>query len=125
MREAEYLTGFVRFLPDEAYTQATRLKLVQVLSAGYDRVNIAGAREGARADLLEWWRQLRGGGRAYLMLILAVYKKLTTFHQNVAGWPLASGHSAHGRHLRTGGENGWSGRAGQYWPAGGPTPAGV
>ena len=44
MREAEYLMGFVRFLPDEAYTQATRLKLVQVLSAGYDRVNIAGAR---------------------------------------------------------------------------------
>ena len=32
MREAEYLMGFVRFLPDEAYTQATRLKLVQVLS---------------------------------------------------------------------------------------------
>ena len=26
MRDAEYLTGFVRFLPDEAYTQATRLE---------------------------------------------------------------------------------------------------
>ena len=60
MRDAEYLTGFVHFLPDEAYTQATRLKLVQVLSAGYD-----GGASGACADLLEWWGQLRGGGRAY------------------------------------------------------------
>src|ERR671924_1533918 len=44
MREAEYLMGFVRFLPDEAYARASRLRLVQVLSAGYDRVNIASAR---------------------------------------------------------------------------------
>ena len=44
MRDAEYLLGFVRFLPDEAFTQASRLRLVQVLSAGYDQVNIAGAR---------------------------------------------------------------------------------
>ena len=84
MRDAEYLTGFVRFLPDEAYTQATRLKLVQVLSAGYDRVNIAGARK-ARVPICS-----NGGANSVavaehtLMLILAVYKKLVTFHQNVA-----------------------------------------
>ena len=84
MRDAEYLTGFVRFLPDEAYTQATRLKLVQVLSAGYDRVNIEGARK-ARVPICS-----NGGANSVavaehtLMLILAVYKKLTTFHQNVA-----------------------------------------
>ena len=40
MREAEYLMGFVRFLPDAAYTQATRLKLVQVLSIMHGRRNI-------------------------------------------------------------------------------------
>src|SRR5262245_55558249 len=45
MREAEYLMGFIRFLPETAFTQARRLKLVQILSAGYDRFNIAGARE--------------------------------------------------------------------------------
>ena len=45
MRDAEYLVGFLRFLPDEAYLEAKRLKLVQVLSAGYDAVNIAGARK--------------------------------------------------------------------------------
>src|SRR6185436_16967400 len=45
MRDAEYLVGFLRFQPDEAYLEAKRLKLVQVLSAGYDAVNIAGARK--------------------------------------------------------------------------------
>src|ERR671925_1534278 len=84
LREAEYLLGFVRFLPDEAYTQATRLKLVQVLSAGYDRVNIEGARK-ARVPVCQ-----NGGANSVavaehtIMLILAVYRKLVTFHQNVA-----------------------------------------
>ncbi len=84
LRDAEYLLGFVRFLPDEAYTQATRLKLVQVLSAGYDRVNISGARK-ARVPICS-----NGGANSVavaehtLMLILAVYRKLVTFHQNVA-----------------------------------------
>jgi phosphoglycerate dehydrogenase-like enzyme len=84
MREAEYLLGFVRFLPDEAYAQAPRLKLVQVLSAGYDQVNIAGARK-VRVPICS-----NGGANSVavaehtLMLILAVYRKLTAFHNNVA-----------------------------------------
>jgi phosphoglycerate dehydrogenase-like enzyme len=84
MRQAEYLIGFVRFLPDEAYTQASRLRLVQVLSAGYDRVNIAGARA-ARVPICA-----NGGANSVavaehtIMLILAVYRKLVTFHANVA-----------------------------------------
>jgi phosphoglycerate dehydrogenase-like enzyme len=84
MREAEYLLGFIRFLPDEAYTQARRLKLVQVLSAGYDRVNIAGARA-ARVPICS-----NGGANSVavaehaIMLMLAVYRKLVLYHQNVA-----------------------------------------
>lgn len=42
MRDAEYLLGFPPFLPDEAYMAATRLKLIQILSVGYDYVNIVG-----------------------------------------------------------------------------------
>src|SRR5919198_3840286 len=88
MREAEYLLGFVRFLPDEAYTQATRLKLVQVLSAGYDRVNIAGARQ-ARVPICS-----NGGANSVAvaghtpLLNLAVFKKITAFHHKVASWGL-------------------------------------
>ncbi|HEV8713495.1 MAG TPA: 2-hydroxyacid dehydrogenase [Candidatus Binatia bacterium] len=84
IREAEYLLGFPRFLPDEAYTEAKRLKLVQVLSAGYDYVNIAGARK-ARIPICS-----NGGANSVavaehaIMLMLAVYRKLVTFHQNVA-----------------------------------------
>jgi phosphoglycerate dehydrogenase-like enzyme len=84
MREAEYLMGFIRFLPETAFTQAKRLKLVQILSAGYDRFNIAGARE-ARVPVCS-----NGGANSVavaehtIMLILAVYRKLVTFHQNVA-----------------------------------------
>jgi phosphoglycerate dehydrogenase-like enzyme len=84
MRDAEYLLGFVRFLPDEAFTQAPRLRLVQVLSAGYDRVNIAGARA-ARVPVCS-----NGGANSVavaehtIMLMLAVYRKLVAYHQNVA-----------------------------------------
>ena len=84
MRDAEYLLGFPRFLPDEAYTEATRLKLVQVLSAGYDYVNIAGARK-ARVPICS-----NGGANSVavaehtVMLMLAVYRKLVAFHHNVA-----------------------------------------
>jgi phosphoglycerate dehydrogenase-like enzyme len=84
MRDAEYLLGFLRFLPDEAYLNAKRLKLVQVLSAGYDMVNIEGARK-ARIPICS-----NGGansvavGEHAIMLMLAVYRKLVAFHQNVA-----------------------------------------
>jgi phosphoglycerate dehydrogenase-like enzyme len=84
LRDAEYLLGFVRFLPDEAYTQAKRLKLVQVMSAGYDRVNIEGARK-ARVPICS-----NGGANSVavaehtIMLILAVFRKLGAFHHNVA-----------------------------------------
>jgi phosphoglycerate dehydrogenase-like enzyme len=58
--------------------------LVQVLSAGYDRVNIAGARK-ARIPICS-----NGGANSVavaehtIMLMLAVYRKLVAFHQNVA-----------------------------------------
>ena len=85
IRDAEYLLGFPRFLPDEAYMEAKRLKLVQVLSAGYDYINLTGARK-ARIPICS-----NGGANSVavaehaLLLMLAVYRKLVTFHQNVAG----------------------------------------
>jgi len=84
MREADYLLGFLRFLPDEAYLNARRLKLIQVLSAGYDMLNIEGARK-ARIPICS-----NGGANSVavaehaIMLMLAVYRKLVAFHQNVA-----------------------------------------
>ena len=84
LRQAEYLLGFVRFLPDEAYTEARRLKLVQVMSAGYDRVNIAGARKAGVPICSNGGANSVAVAEHTLMLILAVYRKLAAFHENVA-----------------------------------------
>lgn len=84
IEDAAYLVGFLRFIPDEAFQKVPHLKLIQVLSAGYDRVNIAGARA-ARIPICT-----NGGANSVavaehtIMLILAVYRKLVTYHQNVA-----------------------------------------
>src|SRR5918999_5190190 len=84
LRGAEYLQGFVGFLPDEAFTDATRLKLVQVLSAGYDRVNIAGARKARIPICSNGAANSVAVAEHTIMLMLAVYRKLVTVHQNVA-----------------------------------------
>lgn len=91
MTEGEYLLGFVRHLPDEAFAAADRLKMVQVLSAGYDQVNISGARA-ARVPVCS-----NGGANSVavaehaIMLMLAVFRKLTTLHQNVVAGRWHSG----------------------------------
>ncbi len=83
MREAEYLLGFVRHLPDSAFQEAARLKLVQVLSAGYDRVNIAGARAAGVPVCTNGGANSVAVAEHAIMLMLAVYRKLVAYHQNV------------------------------------------
>jgi phosphoglycerate dehydrogenase-like enzyme len=84
MREVNYVLGFLFHLPDEAYLNAHNLKLIQVLSAGYDMVNIEGARK-AHVPICS-----NGGANSVavaehaIMLMLAVYRKLVAFNQNVA-----------------------------------------
>jgi glyoxylate reductase/D-3-phosphoglycerate dehydrogenase len=91
MRQVDYVLGFIFHLPDEAYLNAHKLKLVQVLSAGYDMVNIEGARK-ARVPICQ-----NGGANSVavaehaIMLMLAVYRKLIAFHQNVAAGRWHSG----------------------------------
>jgi phosphoglycerate dehydrogenase-like enzyme len=81
--EAEYLMGFIGPLSDETLREAKRLKLVQLLSAGYDRFNL----EGARATRLPV--AVNGGANAIsvaehaIMLILSTLKHLTELQQAV------------------------------------------
>src|SRR4029453_17938541 len=70
--------------PDEAYTDAKQLKLVQVLSAGYDRINIEGARKACVPICQNGGANSVAVAEHTIMLILAVYRKLVAFHQNVA-----------------------------------------
>ena len=84
LAEAGYLVGFVDGLVDEAlYRAAPRLRLIQLLSAGYDRADIAAARR-AGVPIAN-----NGGANAVavaehaLMLMLAVYRRLPLQHDNV------------------------------------------
>jgi phosphoglycerate dehydrogenase-like enzyme len=82
VKDAEYFVGFVRGGFDDAfYKNAPKLKLVQLISAGYDRVDIEAAR---RAKVLV---ANNGGANAVsvaehtMLLILATMKKLSNLHE--------------------------------------------
>ena len=92
IKEADYLLGFIRKLSDEALLAAGGLKLVQLMSAGYDRFNLEGARK-ARIPVAG-----NGGANAIavaehaVMLMLTTLKHLTELDHTVrsGGWRLES-----------------------------------
>jgi glyoxylate reductase/D-3-phosphoglycerate dehydrogenase len=78
LMDADYLCGFIGPIPSDMLVAAakTRLKLVQLMSAGYDRFNIEGARA-ARLPVAD-----NGGANAIavaehaIMLILSALKRV-------------------------------------------------
>ena len=85
LNDAEYLVGFVDMLVDEElYRTGPNLKLIQLLSAGYDRADIKAARR-AGVPISN-----NGGANAIavsehaILLMLAVSRKLAVQHANVA-----------------------------------------
>jgi phosphoglycerate dehydrogenase-like enzyme len=81
--EAEYYLGSPRAMGGEFFRSAPRLRLVQLTSAGYDRVDIEAARK-AKVPVAN-----NGGANAIavsehaIMLMLAVLKRLVWHHNNV------------------------------------------
>ncbi len=81
--DAEYYLGFARQMGGEFFRSAPKLKLVQLTSAGYDRVDIEAARK-ARVPVAN-----NGGANAIavaehtIMLMLAVLKRLVWHHNNI------------------------------------------
>ena len=85
MRDAEYLVGFVdQFITKELFTFAPKLKLIQLLSAGYDKADIAAAKA-ARVPISN-----NGGANSVavsehaILLMLAVSRQLVRQHTSVA-----------------------------------------
>ncbi len=83
-RDVEYYLGFSRQgMGNEFFRAAPKLKLVQLISAGYDRIDIEAARK-ARVPVAN-----NGGSNSVavaehaMMLMLAVMKKLVWHHNNV------------------------------------------
>ncbi|MGH7279777.1 MAG: 2-hydroxyacid dehydrogenase [Candidatus Rokuibacteriota bacterium] len=84
LAEAEYYVGFARLgIGQDFYRAGRRLKLVQLISAGYDKCDVEAARR-AGVPIAN-----NGGANAVavaehtLLLILAVYRKLAWQHANV------------------------------------------
>jgi phosphoglycerate dehydrogenase-like enzyme len=84
IQDAEYFMGLARGgMGPEFYRGAPRLKLVQLISAGYDRLDVEAARQ-ARVPVAN-----NGGANSVavaehtMMLMLVVYKRLAWMHNNV------------------------------------------
>jgi phosphoglycerate dehydrogenase-like enzyme len=86
MADAEYFMGFARGQLDEQfYRAAPRLKLVQLISAGYDRLDIEAARRAGVPIANNGGANAVAVAEATLMLMLAVSKRLAWQHANVIG----------------------------------------
>jgi phosphoglycerate dehydrogenase-like enzyme len=84
-REAEFYLGFPRpGMSNEFFRSAPKLKLIQLVSAGYDRLDVQAAQK-ARVPIAN-----NGGANSVavsehaILLILAVLRKLVWEHNNVA-----------------------------------------
>jgi len=80
---AEFYLGLARQMGGEFFRSAPRLRLVQLISAGYDHVDVESARK-AKVPVAN-----NGGANAIavaehtIMLMLAVQKRLVRFHNDV------------------------------------------
>ena len=80
---AEFYLGLARQMGGEFFRSATKMRLVQLISAGYDHVDIEAARK-AKVPVAN-----NGGANAIavaehtIMLMLAVLKRVVRFHNDV------------------------------------------
>src|SRR3989454_5000044 len=81
--DAEYYLGLARQMGGEFFRSAPKLRLVQLLSAGYDRVDVEAARKAGVPVASNGGANAIAVAEHTLMLILAVLKKLVRFHNDV------------------------------------------
>ena len=81
--EAEYYLGLARQMGGEFFRSAPKLRLVQLLSAGYDRVDVEAARKAGVPVANNGGANAIAVAEHTLMLMLAVLKRLVRFHNDV------------------------------------------
>jgi phosphoglycerate dehydrogenase-like enzyme len=85
MLDADFFMGFARGnMGPEFYRAAPRLKLIQLISAGYDRVDLEAARAAKMPVANNNGANSVAVAEHTLLLILAVARKLVWHHNNVA-----------------------------------------
>src|SRR5262245_50036813 len=80
---AEYYLGFARQMGGEFFRAAPKLQLVQLLSAGYDHVDVEAARKAGVPVANNGGANAVAVAEHSLMLMLAVYKRVVRFHNDV------------------------------------------
>jgi phosphoglycerate dehydrogenase-like enzyme len=81
--EADYLMGFIGHLDDATLAGARRLKLVQLLSVGYDRFNLAGARAARIPVAVNGGANAIGVAEHTVLLMMATLRHLTELDAGV------------------------------------------
>jgi phosphoglycerate dehydrogenase-like enzyme len=81
--QAEYYLGLARQMGGEFFRSAPNLKLVQLLSAGYDRVDIEAARKAGVPVCNNGGANAIAVAEHTMMLMLAVLKRVVRFHNDV------------------------------------------
>ncbi|MEO8715234.1 MAG: 2-hydroxyacid dehydrogenase [Acetobacteraceae bacterium] len=85
LADTEYMIGAGEFATDDAFFKsAPKLKLLQLLSAGYDRIDIEAARRAGVPVCNNGGANSVAVSEHALMLMLAVCRRLTWKHQMVA-----------------------------------------
>src|SRR5947207_9942218 len=82
--DAEYYLGLARQMGGEFFRSASKLRLVQLLSAGYDHVDVEAARKAGVPVSNNGGANAIAVAEHTLMLMLAVEKRLVCFHNDVA-----------------------------------------
>ena len=86
LKSATYLVGFVDMLVNEdLFAKGPNLRLVQLLSAGYDRADIDAARQAGVPISNNGGANSTAVSEHALMLMLATSRQLISQHANVAG----------------------------------------
>jgi len=81
--DAEYYLGLARQMGGEFFRSTPKLKLVQLLSAGYDRVDVEAARKAGVPVANNGGANAIAVAEHTMLLMLAVLKRLVRFHNDV------------------------------------------
>jgi phosphoglycerate dehydrogenase-like enzyme len=81
--DTEYYLGLARGMGGEFFRAAPKLRLVQLLSAGYDRVDVEAARKAGVPVANNGGANAIAVAEHAIMLMLAVLKRLVAFHNDV------------------------------------------
>ncbi len=91
--DAEFYMGMTRNIDAKFFQAAKKMRLVQLLSAGYDRADVAAAKKAGIPIANNGGANAIAVAEHTLMLILATLKKLTGLHADVSAGAWRSGAS--------------------------------